>query len=356
LTYVTAPTPSGAASTLQVRVNDLLWHEAPTLYGRGPHDRVFITRTAADGKTTVQFGDGITGARLPGGQENVRASYRKGIGLGGLVKAEQLSLLMTRPLGLKEVINPLAADGADDPESLDEARHNAPLTMLTFDRIVSLQDYEDFAHAYAGIAKALATWTWDGRRRGVFVTVAGPGGAAVKPDSNLHTNLLAAMQQAGDPFVPLEVASYRQALFRIAGSIKVDPDYQPDKVLAAVEQALRGHFSFEARSFGQPVMLSEVIAVIHTAPGVVAVDLDKFERTDAPAPSNLKQLNLLKLFPGKSKFQQPKSRRLVLAQLTLKHRLTAQTPTAGADREMAAAELLTLDPAPLELGGCHENG
>jgi hypothetical protein len=350
LTYVTAPTPSGAASTLQVRVNDLLWHEAPTLYGRGPHDRVFITRTAADGKTSVQFGDGITGARLPGGQENVRASYRKGSGLGGLVKAEQLSLLMTRPLGLKEVINPLAADGADDPESLDEARHNAPLTMLTFDRIVSLQDYEDFARAYAGIGKALATWTWDGRRRGVFVTVAGPGGAAVKPDSNLHTNLLAAIQQAGDPFVPLQVASYRQALFRIAGSIKVDPDYQPDKVLAAVEQALRSHFSFEARSFGQPVMLSEVIAVMHTAPGVVAVDLDKFERTDAPALTKLKQLNLLKLFPGKPKFQQPKSRRLILAQLTLKHRLTAQTPTAGADDEMTAAELLTLDPAPLELG------
>ena len=52
-------------------------------------------------KTTVQFGDGVTGARLPTGQENVRAIYRKGIGLEGLVKAEQLSLLMTRPLGVK---------------------------------------------------------------------------------------------------------------------------------------------------------------------------------------------------------------------------------------------------------------
>jgi len=78
------------------------------------------------------------------GQENVRASYRKGIGLGGLVKAEQLKLLMSRPLGLKDVTNPIEATGAADPESADEARRNAPLTVLTLDRIVSLRDYEDF--------------------------------------------------------------------------------------------------------------------------------------------------------------------------------------------------------------------
>ena len=35
LTYVSAATPSGAASTLEVRVNDLLWHEKPTLFARG---------------------------------------------------------------------------------------------------------------------------------------------------------------------------------------------------------------------------------------------------------------------------------------------------------------------------------
>lgn len=42
LTYVSsASDPSGAAATLQVRVNDLLWSEKPTLYGAGPKDRVY---------------------------------------------------------------------------------------------------------------------------------------------------------------------------------------------------------------------------------------------------------------------------------------------------------------------------
>ena len=34
LTYIRSTAPGGAESTLQVRVNDLLWHEVPTLFER----------------------------------------------------------------------------------------------------------------------------------------------------------------------------------------------------------------------------------------------------------------------------------------------------------------------------------
>ena len=313
LTYVGASTPSGTESTLHLRVNDLLWHEVTTLYGHGPQEHIFITRSDDDGKTTVQFGDGITGARLPSGQDNVRAVYRKGTGLAGLVKAEQLSLLLTRPLGVKAVVNPKTAAGADDPESLDDARRNAPVTVLTLDRAVSLQDYEDFARAFGGIDKALATWTWNHHTRRILLTVAGPNGLPV--DLTTATHLLEALQGAGDPFVTVQVKSYRPALFTLAGTVKVDPDALPDTVLTAVEQALRTRFSFEARAFGQPVMLSEVIAEMQAVAGVVAIDLDKLYRAGFPA--------------------------------TLQPRLLASLPETGADGDGAAAELLTLDPAPL---------
>lgn len=316
LTHTSAATASGTASSLQIRVNDLLWHEAPSLYGHDADERIFVTRLGDDGKTTVVFGDGRTGARLPSGQENVRATYRKGLGRGGLVKAEQISLLLTRPLGVKGVLNPIASSGAADAETLDDARTNAPLTVMTLDRIVSLQDYEDFARAYAGIAKAYATWTWSGQVRGVFVTVAGPDGAEVKADGDLYKNLLAAMQQAGDPHVPLRVQTYRPAFFRLAANVKVHPDYLPDKVLAAVEQALRAQFSFAARRLGQPVALSEVIAVMQSVSGVVAIDVDKLYRFDDTSAG-------------------------------LKSLLPAAAPQAGEKGIVAAAELLTLDPRPL---------
>jgi predicted phage baseplate assembly protein len=118
---------------------------------------VYVTRTHETGQTTIQFGDGVLGARLPTGQDNIRATYRKGLGLAGMVNAEQLSLLLTRPLGVRTVTNPHAASGAADPESMQEIRRNTPLAVLTLERVVSLQDYEDFARTFAGIAKAMAT-------------------------------------------------------------------------------------------------------------------------------------------------------------------------------------------------------
>ena len=319
LTYVSASTPSGAESTLQVRVNDVLWHEVPTLYGRGPKERVYVTRRDDEGKTTIQFGDGRTGARLPTGQENVRATYRKGIGLEGLVKAGQLTLPMTPPLGVRGVTNPQPARGAADPEARDDARRNAPLTVLTLDRIVSVQDYEDFARAFAGIAKALATWTWDGERRGVFLTVAGPAGQTIEEGDATYENLLSAMKEAGDPRVPLRVQSYCRALFKLSARIKVHADHEPELVFAAVEEALRQRFSFEARQFGQPVTLGEVVAAIQGVPGVLAVDLDLLYRTGTNQS------------------------------VVLNDRLLAAVPGLGSEGEIQAAELLTLDPGPLDL-------
>ena len=75
-----AATPSGAQTTLEVRVNDLLWHEVPTLYGHGPEERIYVTRIDDEGKPTVMFGDGRTGARLPTGQENVKRNTAKASG------------------------------------------------------------------------------------------------------------------------------------------------------------------------------------------------------------------------------------------------------------------------------------
>jgi predicted phage baseplate assembly protein len=282
LTNVSAATPSGAASTLAVRVNDLLWHEVPTLYGHAADEHIYVTHTDDAGATTIQFG-----ARLPSGQANIRATYRRGSGLAGLVQAGQLSMLLTRPLGVKGVTNPLAASGAADPEALDDMRRNAPLTVLTLDRIVSLQDYEDFARAFSGIAKALATWIWDGQARGVFVTVAGPNGDAVEPDSALYMNLLAAMRQNGDPYVPLQVQSYQPAFFSLSANLKIHPDYVLEQVLAAAKLALGARFGFDARAFGQPVALGEVMAALQATPGVLAVDIDHLAREDAtPSADN----------------------------------------------------------------------
>jgi hypothetical protein len=273
LTNVPAPVAGGAESTLELRANGVLWHEAPDLYQLGPRDRQYALRRDDDGSTTVRFGDGVHGARLPSGAENVEAVYRTGIGLAGLVAENRISLIPVRPLGVKSVTNPLAATGAADPESRDQARANVSTTVLTLDRIVSLRDFEDFARAFSGIGKARARMLWASGRQLVHLTIAGVGGLPVPSGSALDLNLRQAMDRLRDPFQALVVDSYEQLRFRVGVRVKVDPDYVPETVLAQVEAALRDAFSFAARDFGQGVFLSEVMAVAQGVAGAVYLDL-----------------------------------------------------------------------------------
>jgi uncharacterized phage protein gp47/JayE len=287
LTFISAAATSGAASTLEIRVNDVRWQEVETLYGRGPDERVFVTRLDEDANNVVLFGDGATGARLPSGQDNVQAHYRQGLGAAGMVDANQLSQLSSRPLGLKEATNPLPASGGEDPETVGQSRANAPYSVRTLDRIVSLEDYADFARASAGIAKALVTLSWDGFAQAVFLTIAGPEGAQITADSQQYGNLLTAMQSSGDPHIALHIASYRPATFQVDAGVKTDLALDSGKVIAAVRQALRSYFSFGSRQFAQPVFLSEVVEVMQNVTGVIAVQVTALYRvgtTPAPTP------------------------------------------------------------------------
>jgi hypothetical protein len=117
------------------------------------------------------------------------------------------------------------------------------------------------------------------------------------------------------------VQSYRRASFTLNATITVEPDRKIALVLAAVEQALRSHFSFEAREFGQLVTLSEVLAVMQAVDGVRAVDVDTLRRTDGTEVNGL---------------ERP---------------LTAVLPHVGDEDTLVAAELLTLDPRPVALVG-----
>jgi hypothetical protein len=274
LTYVTAPSGNGTQSTLEVWVNNLQWHEVPNLLSSGPADRVFVTRVNAAGNTVVQFGNGIQGARPPTGQSNIRAVYRKGIGSAGMVSAGQLSQPLDRPQGLQSAVNPSAASGASDPASVAAIQSSAPLPTLTLGRVVSLEDYQNFALAFAGVAKALASWTWFGDVRGVFLTVAGSGGAVLAVDDPIVVSLIQAIQANGNPYVPLRVASFVPLLFEFSAQVKVDrANYDPTQVLAQVWQNLGAAFAFDQRGLAQSVVAGDIVEIIQQTPGVVALRL-----------------------------------------------------------------------------------
>jgi predicted phage baseplate assembly protein len=290
LTYVAAPTPKGGDSTLEIRVDDVRWPEQDTLLYLGPADRGYVTETDDEASTTVIFGDGEHGARLPSAVENVTAVYRSGIGKGGNVAARQISVLATRALGVKEVVNPQRASGGADPESRDSARDNLPRALLALDRLVSVQDYADFARTFAGIGKASAASLTDGRREIVHLTIAGGDDVPIDPSSDLYRNLVLALNRFGDPRVPLRLALREPLFVFISARVKVLEDYLWEAVEPEVRTTLLDAFGFDRRELGQDVLLGEVIGSIQTVEGVDYVDIDLLDgisETDALEPESL---------------------------------------------------------------------
>ncbi len=276
LTFTPAPNPSGVESTLQVYVNDIQWHETETLYGLAGDERRFVTKTNDEAKTSVIFGDGRQGARPPTGIENIRAVYRNGIGAEGNVMAEQISLLSTRPLGAKEVINPLPASGGANRESRDQARVNAPLAVMALDRLVSVRDYQDFTRVFAGVGKALATEISDGRRSIVHLTIAGAEDVPIQTHSDLYRNLTGALRRFGDPDQAFRVDLRELKLLVLSARVRIDRDYLWEKLEPKLRAALLDAFSFQRRELGQDALLSEVFSVMQKVAGVEYVDVDAF--------------------------------------------------------------------------------
>ncbi|MEO7911574.1 MAG: putative baseplate assembly protein [Roseiflexaceae bacterium] len=333
LTFVAAPNPRGVDSTLHVRVNDVEWHEIDSLAGLGATDRKFTTRTDNDDKTTVIFGNGKQGARLPTGPENIKAVYRNGIGKPGNVKADQISLLVTRPLGVKEVINPLRASGGADRESRDLARKNTPLAVLALDRLVSTQDYADFARVWAGIGKASAARLSDGRRRVVFVTIAGADDIPIDKTSDLYRNLGKALRQYGDPNQPVQIELRELLLIVISANVRLLPDYLWEVVATNIRTRLLDAFSFERRELAQDVVLSEVVSVIQAVEGVAYVDVDT-----------------LRGIPEKTADQQNPGQRRLLTPAEIIAKITAPLIDTQDNPLKEPVQRLVVQPAAIEAG------
>ncbi|HTJ46391.1 MAG TPA: hypothetical protein VL463_30005 [Kofleriaceae bacterium] len=236
LTYVAAAaTDSGVASTLSVWVDGLLWTEVPTLFGQSGTAQVYTIRQDDTGASSVIFGDGVAGARLPTGVGNVVARYRFGAGAAA-PPAGSISQIVKPVSGLKSVVGPLAALGGADAEPASSLATLAPRSALLLGAAISIDDMEVAALGVAGVTTARADWAWDGvyQRPVVKVWVIGGDGVA---QSFLDT-ITARLRALSEPNTPIRVAYATEVAATLAIDLELDPRRVPSDVLATVTAAL----------------------------------------------------------------------------------------------------------------------
>jgi hypothetical protein len=259
-----------------------LWTRVNTLFGTAPDAQVYTLTTTDQGIVSVRFGDGIQGARLPTGTNNVMATYRSGSGPKGNVAAGSLIVFRKRPLGLRAVSNPIAATLGIDPEPMmpslnpvtggtdssliPSTRDRLNIFTRALDRIVTLADYHDFTLAQPEVVKVdVQLLTPANSRQIVYLTVAMVGGNPVETVPGEVNALTRAIKSARADQRAVQIGGFVLLYFRVQATLHVGTGLDPDAIRRAVFQGLRQAFSPANRGFGQPVTTSEIETTIMRA-------------------------------------------------------------------------------------------
>jgi hypothetical protein len=269
LTYLNDTTVLiGFSSTLHVFVSAVEWAEVRTFFNAGPQDQVFIVRHDDQQNTIITFGDGVRGARLPSGVDNVVATYRVGAGKAA-PPAGSITQIARPADGLRSVLSPVAAEEGRDPDSEEDLRKNAVQQMLLLGRAVSVADFEALANQSKGIVKAVAEFLWldEEQQAGVKVTFIG---------SSTEADLLDRLRKQADPTLPILVKHATALPRTLQITVGVDPKFKKDDVATAVNLALSsapdGILAIENASIGGQLWVSQIYEVVHSVKGVVSVE------------------------------------------------------------------------------------
>ncbi len=254
------------SSTLVIEVDGEPWHEVPTLLSAASDAQVFRVQANADGSVLVHFGDGVHGARLPAGRDNVVAHYLEGGGPAGDAEAGQLIQPLTRPQLVIGVHNPIPAQRPPAPD----ARTAALVKLRTLGRIVSLADHAAAAEAQPGVAAASAQLITG--RAGPCLVVS----LAASPDApdDLESRVSEVLETERAPGPSLVVC--RARLVGVSLQLEVTAE---QNVSDAVRELLEGH---SAKRPALPLLAGQVLSAAMSLPGVVAAQILRWGRDGTP--------------------------------------------------------------------------
>jgi len=259
--------PAGVRAAIAIRVEGRTWQQVDRLKNSGPADPHYTVRMTEQGYLKIIFGDGVHGRRLPTGSNNVRITWRAGSGLEGNLAAGSLDRPVRDHHLVKGVRQPLAATGGNDMESITSLKENAPATVLTLERAVSLTDFSCLAMSQSSVwqARAFTRPTGPGRNEKIEVVVVPAGGGSLGDLAGTLRNFL---QEHAIPGVDIRILPCQPRSFTLEVQLSIDTGYDPEEVQAVVKSSLATSFSLRRRKLGQDLFLSEIYKTVEAVPGV----------------------------------------------------------------------------------------
>lgn len=271
-------------NSVTVTINGVSYSRVQYLIDYNNNDPVFTTITNASGVTFILFGDNISG-RIPPNGAAIYATYRTGGGVSGNVAANNVQFILTNVVGGLTVNNQTAASGGADPESTDSIRINAPRSIRSLNRAVSLRDYSEIALQVSGVAKSISiadVYT------SVTIFIAPFGDRGVESDNttpttvfqNLSTEVQTYLIDKSPANTSITVQPPKYVGINLIVNLTILPQYKQQLVKTAVETVLYDLLAFDNVIFADRITLQDVMTTISGVPGVAYAQVQLLQRED----------------------------------------------------------------------------
>jgi len=264
--------PSGVRAALDITVENRTWKQVAVLNDSEPEDPHYVVRMNEDATLNIGFGDGRHGRRLPTASNNVRIKHRVGVGLSGNLDPFSLKKEVKPHHLIDEVVQPVQSSGGNAMEDVTSMRENAPASLLTLERAVSLPDFTHLAASNSSVWQARAIRLQPGmaRKDKIEVVVVPAGGGAL---GTLKNTLESTLVQHALPSVSIDVTRFKSVILDLTITIRVkEEEYDSDFVTEDLRQALFAAFALKLAKLGEPLFRSQVIKVAEGVEGVENCD------------------------------------------------------------------------------------
>jgi len=264
--------PSGVRAALEITVENRTWKQVAVLSDSDPEDPHYVVRMNEDATLNIGFGDGQHGRRLPTGANNVRIQYRVGVGLAGNLTPLSLKKAVKPHHLIDNVVQSIESSGGNSMEDVTAMRENAPASVLTLERAVSLADFTHLATSNSSVWQARAIRLQPGmaRKDKIEVVVVPAGGGAL---GTLQETLQSTLTQHALPSVAVSVTLFKRVILNLTITIRVKrEEYDPEFIAEDLRQALFETFALKQVKLGEPLFRSQVIEVAEGVEGVENCD------------------------------------------------------------------------------------
>jgi predicted phage baseplate assembly protein len=247
------------------------WLQTEELSFSTPEDNHYQVKINQDNKLIVCFGDGKHGRRLPSGIDNIKIIYRDGYGEVGNLGAGDL-VKIVRPHRLIEAFSaPLSSLGGAEKETTKTIRDNAPATVLTLNRAVSIEDFSHLAARHSMVWQARAFEKMPDRpaQSLIELVVVAAGGAPFSKGSESGTAIKDYLLSHAAPNTPLSVISYSPVLLHLELNIMVDElSFDKKQVERTATLHIKESLKIKNRTLGQGLLRSDITAMLEQVEGV----------------------------------------------------------------------------------------